>query len=495
MSHPTGSSCPVFEEYAFFPQLFPASTTPCSVDNTGMITAFAEAVAARTALDGFPKIDAFSVGSSLSADGTLTQDQFYCLEDIPGLAANPGPLGPTLAGTVLVSDPTSAACDGTYILIDNAQPEDFFGEGYSPPFVATQTLGCFADYIVPVSDETSGDAWADKQNWGALRAFPFVNVDPAMTFSQCSAIAAAAMSPFFGLEKGSECWYGDATTVLTQIMRFKEAADPSSCSHMCSDGSACGGEYFMTLYLTPQVGTTSCFPAEATVEVQGKGTVSMEQLKYGDKVAGVDRSTGQLSWNEVYMFSHRDAAIYQTYVTLTTAFAKLQMTPMHFIPTCVADCAGASPVMQYKYSRDLAVGDLVLSTTSINAPAQLTPVTRVWTEIARGAFNPYVRGADMIVDGVVASPHSDWILDPVTPEAMRHMLPAVYEALFAPISALFAVIGPTAAEWIAHGPLGLANAGAGDSGAAVYVGLCTSMAAPAALLLWGLAKASKKTAL
>lgn len=39
----------------------------------------------------------------------------------------------------------------------------------------------------------------------------------------------------------------------------------------------------MSVHMRAQVGT-SCFPAEATVEVQGKGTVSMEELNYGDKV-------------------------------------------------------------------------------------------------------------------------------------------------------------------------------------------------------------------
>ena len=61
------------------------------------------------------------------------------------------------------------------------------------------------------------------------------------------------------------------------------------------------------------------------------------------------------------------------------------------------------------------------------ATAELTAVTQVWTEVARGLYNPFVHGADLIVDGVVASPHSDWFLDSVAPKAMRHMLPAIYK--------------------------------------------------------------------
>ncbi|MEW5317818.1 MAG: hypothetical protein WDW38_009086 [Sanguina aurantia] len=470
-----------------------AVSGPTAIVQTAQILAYAEAVVTRTAVTSFPNIDAFSIGSSLSANGTFRQNQFFCLEDAPGFAADPGPLAPSIAGAALVSDPSTAACDGTYILISDRVHRRAFNIGWSPPAVADQSLGCFADYVVPESDGTVGNAWEDAQNWGALRGFPFVTVDPAMTVSQCSNIAANNQSPFYGLEKGIECWYGDATTLLSQIMRFKQV-DDASCSVTCGggggDGLMCGGQYKMNLYVTPQVGT-SCFPAEATVEVQGKGTVSMEELNYGDKVAGVDRSTGLLSWNAVYLFGHRNAEVYQPYVTLTTASGKLQMSPRHFIAVCVAACAGAAPAMRYRYASDLAVGDLVCSTPSVNAPAlALTPVTRVWTEIARGAFNPYVRGADMIVDGVVASPHSDWILDPITPEAMRHMLPAVYEVLLTPIHALYAVIGPTAAEWLAQGPLGLAEAGAATPGAAGCLSLCTCMAAPAGLAIWALARAS-----
>lgn len=64
------------------------------------------------------------------------------------------------------------------------------------------------------------------------------------------------------------------------------------------------------------------------------------------------------------------------------------------------------------------------------------------------------------------------------------------QALLTPIYALYAVIGPTAAEWLAQGPLGLAEAGSANFGAAGYSGLCTSMAAPAGLAIWALARAS-----
>lgn len=64
------------------------------------------------------------------------------------------------------------------------------------------------------------------------------------------------------------------------------------------------------------------------------------------------------------------------------------------------------------------------------------------------------------------------------------------QVLLTPIHALYAVIGPTAAEWLAQGPLGLAEAGAATPGAAGCLSLCTCMAAPAGLAIWALARAS-----
>jgi hypothetical protein len=58
----------------------------------------------------------------------------------------------------------------------------------------------------------------------------------------------------------------------------------------------------------------------------------------------------------------------------------------------------------------------------------------------------HTQGADIIVDGVVASSHSDWILDDVTPAAWRHMLPAIYDVLLYPIYLFVSAVGPVNAE-------------------------------------------------
>jgi hypothetical protein len=91
----------------------------------------------------------------------------------------------------------------------------------------------------------------------------------------------------------------------------------------------------------------------------------------------------------------------------------------------------------------------------------------------------------------VASPHSDWLLDAVTPAALRKHLPAVYEVLLAPVYSLYRLVGPATAEWLAHSGLGLAEAGSSASYGAGYVAVMGAMAVPAALLAVAAARLAK----
>jgi hypothetical protein len=94
----------------------------------------------------------------------------------------------------------------------------------------------------------------------------------------------------------------------------------------------------------------------------------------------------------------------------------------------------------------------------------------------------------------VVSPHSDWILDDVAPAALRRHLPAVYEALLAPVYWLYRLVGPDTTEWLAH-ELGLAEAGAVQSyGAGYLVVMLGSTGVPVALALGAAVRLSKARA-
>jgi hypothetical protein len=149
----------------------------------------------------------------------------------------------------------------------------------------------------------------------------------------------------------------------------------------------------------------NCFPADATVEVASRGRVPMAQLNYGDRALARDRASGELVHREVYLFGHRDAGtVNPNYVSLKTAAGPtLQLSASHYIPVCASACDSAQPAMEAKYASEVRVGDLVLVMAAGGQATQLSAVVEAWQSAAVGAFNPYVRGADLVVDGVVSS--------------------------------------------------------------------------------------------
>jgi hypothetical protein len=86
-----------------------------------------------------------------------------------------------------------------------------------------------------------------------------------------------------------------------------------------------------------------CFPADADVEVRGRGTVRIADLAYGDEVLAVDRATGRREFREVYLFAHREPDAIGTYVGISTQSGRsLKLTPQHYIPVCISGCTAAA---------------------------------------------------------------------------------------------------------------------------------------------------------
>ncbi|KXZ46082.1 hypothetical protein GPECTOR_47g358 [Gonium pectorale] len=240
----------------------------------------------------------------------------------------------------------------------------------------------------------------------------------------------------------------------------------------------------LSLVALPVEEENPCFPASASVEVLGRGTVHMPELQYGDLVRSRDRSTGAVVHRPVFLFGHREAAGARPYVHITAAGRTLAASAGHFVPVCVARCStrelreGAA-VMENRRAGVVRVGDVVV----VAAPLpDLAEVVAVEVFVSMGAYNPYIRGADLFVDGLLASPHSDWLLDPVAPGWMVPHLPAIYEALLAPVYGLYCVVGPATAEWLAHG-VGLAELGGQQQ--KFYVGYWAAMALVAAPMALG----------
>jgi hypothetical protein len=224
------------------------------------------------------------------------------------------------------------------------------------------------------------------------------------------------------------------------------------------DGSFCASNY--NVYPFMQIvdncnckDSCSCFPSFATVEVQDKGVVRMDRLQYGDRVK-VLRPSGEIGFEEVYLFGHKDGDISAAFVNIETENGfNLYLTPGHFASVCLEGCedknfkTGAFRLIE-KYAGEVNVGEIVVSIDSSNA-RHFTKVTSISTTNEMGLFNPYVRGGGhIVVDGVVASVHSSWILDRIS-FIPRSYLPFIYDAILLPVYGLYSLIGPEWSNWIA----------------------------------------------
>jgi len=167
----------------------------------------------------------------------------------------------------------------------------------------------------------------------------------------------------------------------------------------------------------------------------------MADVSIGDRVIAADAVTGQLRYSSVYMIPHKEPSTLSTYVNVQVEESILRLSPRHFIPVCVSQPCTVSSHWENRYARDLLAGDVVRTVTGLSA------VHAVSLSVEKGSFNPFVIGGTIIVDGVLASDQSDWILDDLVSESLIKYIPSIYNAITAPARWAFWALGP--ARWAA----------------------------------------------
>ena len=200
-----------------------------------------------------------------------------------------------------------------------------------------------------------------------------------------------------------------------------------------------------------------CFPADATVELASGATKPLEQLQLGERVrvdargggGGGGADSADADFAPVYFFGHADPHATATFVALRLAGgAVLTLSPTHYVPVGAA--------RREVYAIDVVLGDVLWVVDDAAAargeiaaddggddggdygvsPRRARPALRPAAVVAvelverRGLFNPYVAGGGaIVVDGVLASCHSEWVLDAPLGAlgAPPHVAPRVYE--------------------------------------------------------------------
>ncbi|KAI8462767.1 MAG: hint module-domain-containing protein [Monoraphidium minutum] len=232
----------------------------------------------------------------------------------------------------------------------------------------------------------------------------------------------------------------------------------------------------------------------------------MDELRVGDRVLAAGTG-GALEYQDVYFFGHRDAAAAAAFVRLELSSGDaLELTPDHFVPVLPAAASdsddGAAAALagaRMTYARDVAAGDVMLVVALAGGGLARASVVRASEVMRAGLFNPYTLGGSIVVDGVLASAHSGWLVDGAAAAlGASHRLPAFFQALLAPLRGLYHAAGPelTAAfgDALATAALRLDAFAAGGGAAGTAPAAAAAAAATAAAALAGAAAARKRAA-
>lgn len=188
----------------------------------------------------------------------------------------------------------------------------------------------------------------------------------------------------------------------------------------------------------------ACFPGSSTVILESGERRSMSQLAIGDRVQVVDPTSGKVGYEEVYLFGHQLSDTTATFIKATLANGKvLTLSPDHFVPAVPMGKAVLFKNSVMMRGKDLLVGMHVFAAAGGEGPeSAASMVQHVGVSAEQGLFNPYTMGGLIVVDGVVASAHSRWVFDGIMDAVgLTHKIPALYQALFAPVRMLYRTLG------------------------------------------------------
>ncbi|OSX71655.1 hypothetical protein BU14_0515s0002 [Porphyra umbilicalis] len=318
---------------------------------------------------------------------------------IDGAAAAEGGGVTTLAADALVVDGAACADGGRLAMLPGT------ADGVAGP-TADVLRAADARFVFGiVSEPLSCGRWA----WPTNTAAYFFGGEDALTVGAGDAAvelpaATRYLSVQFPDTTRRSCVY-TASRVAEGRGEGGEGPTPTPAGGGGSDGVG-GGEADASPSESAEP-ESACFPASATVEVAGRGSVAMGELALGDRVR-----VSASAWEPVVFFSHRDAAAVGAYVALTTASGRvLVATGGHLIYAADAAAAGGWGL---KPASAVAVGDtLPLVSTdgggAANASAAAAAggtVVGVAPAAAAGFFNPHTPSGDLIVDGVRVSAYT-----------------------------------------------------------------------------------------
>jgi len=219
------------------------------------------------------------------------------------------------------------------------------------------------------------------------------------------------------------------------------SAEPSTCPNICQ------APYCTVTSKKCPKKKSHCFPGAATLFLEGGGTVRMDEVRMHDRVAAVAQD-GTVHYTALLFWGHAEANTDTEYVHLEVeaeagepAFGKrstLRLTEDHFVPVATAKGLALGRITFQAHHREkraslVELGDVLwLASHLAGSPVMPAKVIAKRTMRVAGMYNPYSAVGLLVVDGVVASEHSDSFLDPFWPASYDHHLPMAYHVVLAP---------------------------------------------------------------
>lgn len=204
---------------------------------------------------------------------------------------------------------------------------------------------------------------------------------------------------FLSISAGSKSLVYDTSDDV--MMTFDEPF-----SNKVTPDKVCPSSSTQKSILSEAQSSTSCFPANARVSMQGGATKYMADLEVGDKVKDSDSTI-----TEVFMFTHRDrSSRLHPFVQLSTADSSLTASAGHYVHTL----EGLTPA-----------GMVAVGSWLIRDDGSYQQVLRKEIVHRRGLYNPQTASGSLIVDGFSVSTYTTAI-KPEYAHAFLHFLRKLY---------------------------------------------------------------------
>lgn len=144
-----------------------------------------------------------------------------------------------------------------------------------------------------------------------------------------------------------------------------------------------------------------CFPDDAKVKLENGSSISMRELKLGDRVETMDNH-GQIAFSEVLMFlDHIPGLSGVLYYVITTdkPYSRLALTGSHLIFT--KECNSSTNQLRVKHAKFVDVGECVV--VAHESSLVYAKIQEIRLERRTGAIAPLTVAGNIVVDRVVAS--------------------------------------------------------------------------------------------